>query len=70
MKETNYRPTGELAGQNVGALPDKGTGTGWVGMKDSTLGASTDGEATNSLGKVRGTQSDPMDQCHSCDANA
>lgn len=67
MKEMNYRPTGELSGENVGALPDKGTGTGWSGMKDSTEGMSTGCESTNSMGKVPGTKSDPWDQCFSKD---
>lgn len=67
MKEMNYRPQGELSGENVGALPDKGTSTGFSGMKDTTGGMSTDCEATNSMGKVPDTKSDAWDQNFSKD---
>lgn len=70
MKEMNYRPAGELSGENTGPLPDKGTGTG---MPDSAVtgGMSTNSEATNRRGGMGGaTGSDAMDQCFSKDQRA
>lgn len=62
MSDTNNRPNkdGSLRGENVGALPDKGSGTG---LNGDTYGASLDKDATNRMGSLTGTDSDPADQC-------
>lgn len=55
--DSNYTPNGMLQGDDK-AMPDRGTKTGFNG---DTYGASVDGNATNSMGKITGaTKSDPM----------
>jgi hypothetical protein len=65
MSESNYKPdgTGVVMGDTK-AMPDRGTRTG---MPDNVQndGKSFDPEATNSMGAIKGTGSDPMDQCRS-----
>jgi hypothetical protein len=62
MSDTNNRPNKDcsLRGENVGPLPDKGVGTG---MNGDTYGASLGEDATNRMGPLSGTDSDPADQC-------
>lgn len=60
MSDTNNRPLKDasLRGDSK-SMPDRGTSTGWHGAEPHLGGASTDGESTNSLGKITGsTKSD------------
>ena len=53
------RPTGELQGENVSDLPDRGTGTGFNG---DNYGANVAGDATNRIGSISSdTQSHDAD---------
>lgn len=52
-------PTGELQGENVGALPDKGTTRGMTGKKMVDDGRSLDAGATNRIGGFRASSDDP-----------
>ena len=54
------RPTGELQGENVGNLPNRGTGTG---LNGDTYGANLTDDATN---RICGISSDT--QSHDADA--
>jgi len=61
MKSDMYKPSGELQGDDK-AMPDRGTATGAV-MNSQDLGMSTDADAINRIGSIRGsTKSDPMDE--------
>lgn len=63
MKDTNYKPDGKgvVMGDTRG-LPDRGTSTGWHGADPMLGGASTDPDATNSMGSIKGaTRSDPFE---------
>lgn len=68
MSDTNYKPdgTGVVMGDTK-PMPDKGTGTGMTGHATHDEGMSQDQSATNSMGKISGTDSDPMDRCYSPD---
>jgi hypothetical protein len=68
MSESNYKPdgTGVVMGDRK-PVPDRGTSTGMTGIKTDTGGYSIDVDATNSLGKMSGTGSDPMDECYADD---
>jgi hypothetical protein len=68
MSDSNYKPdgTGVVMGDRK-PVPDRGTGTGMTGVTTVTDGRSLDVDATNSLGGLGGTDSDPMDLCHAPD---
>lgn len=53
-------PTGELQGENVGELPDRGTSRGFTGKNTHADGADTSADATNRMGGFRG-DSDHVD---------
>lgn len=67
MKDANYKPdgTGVVMG-DTRAMPDRGTGTGFNG---DSYDADTSQEATNGMGKISGTKSNPADQCCAYDEN-
>ena len=61
MGKTHPRPTGELQGENVGGLPDRGTSTGFNG---DTYGADVSQSALNRMGRIyKDTQSHDPDAC-------
>jgi hypothetical protein len=68
MSESNYKPdgTGVVMGDKK-PVPDRGTSTGMTGIKTDLGGMSIDVDATNSMGAVGDTGSDPMDQCYAPD---
>ena len=51
MGKTHPRPTGELQGENVGGLPDRGTSTGFNG---DTYGADVSQSALNRMRGISG----------------
>lgn len=59
------RTEGDVQGENVGALPDKGTDRGMPssGLGTSKGGADTSAEATNRQGGFN-ADSDPADRCY------
>lgn len=62
MKDSNYKPSGELQGDTK-AMPNRGTSTG---MNGDTYGASLEQGATNSQGRIgSATKSDAPDMCRS-----
>lgn len=72
MINTKYNPadsryvpdgTGVVMG-DTGAMPDRGTSTGMTGIMTETDGRSLDPDATNSLGRLTGTGSDPAAECY------
>lgn len=64
-KSGMYHPSGDLQGDDKG-MPDRGTKTG---MNGDTYGASLDVDATNTIGKMTGTDSDPIDGLPQCNDN-
>lgn len=67
MSESNYRPdgTGVVMGDTK-AMPDRGTSTGMTGFNTHN-DMSIDQDATNRMGNVADTGSDPHDQSHPID---
>lgn len=65
MSESNYKPdgTGVVMGDRK-PMPDRGTSTGMTGINTVLDGRSLDPDATNTIGKLTGTGSDPMDECY------
>lgn len=68
MSDANYKPdgTGVVMGDKK-PVPDRGTGTGMTGIKTDLGGMSIDVDATNSMGGMGETSSDPMEQERSYD---
>jgi hypothetical protein len=68
MSESNYKPdgTGVVMGDTK-PMPDRGTSTGMTGFTTVTDGRSLDPDATNSLGRLSGTDSDPAAECYADD---
>ena len=68
MSDSNYKPdgTGVVMGDTK-PMPDRGTSTGMTGFATETGGMSLDVDATNSLGKMSGTDSDPAAECYADD---
>lgn len=61
--DPNYRPSGELQGDNK-AMPDRGTRTGFTSHDAQTHGKSTSQDATNRMKGIGGaTKSDRWDRC-------
>lgn len=52
-------PKGELQGENVGELPDRGVSRGQTGKDMHLDGASIDQSATNRMGGFKGSSDDP-----------
>lgn len=67
MSQSNYVPSGDIQGDTK-ALPDRGTSTG-MGDNAQTGGMSLEPEATNRMGALKGTGSDPAGECKSDDPN-
>ena len=65
--ESNYKPdgTGVVMGDTA-PMPDRGTSTGLTGF-DTHNDMSIDPDATNTMGKISGTGSDPMAECYTED---
>lgn len=68
MSESNYKPdgTGVVMGDTK-PMPDRGTETGMTGFATDTGGMSLALDATNRIGALTGTDSDPMDECYADD---
>jgi hypothetical protein len=68
MSDSNYKPdgTGVVMGDTK-PMPDRGTSTGMTGFSTELDGRSLDTDATNSLGRLTGTGSDPMEECYADD---
>lgn len=68
MSESNYRPDGKgVVMGDTKAMPDRGTGTGMTGFNVEDGGMSLEQDATNTQGKLSGTDSTPMDECYADD---
>jgi hypothetical protein len=64
MSDCNYRPKGTMSGENVGPLPNAGTGTG---MNGDSYGADLGVDAVNGKGSFD-AGSDPKDRSKSKDS--
>lgn len=66
--DSKYVPdgTGVVMGDTA-PMPDRGTSTGMTGINTDTGGMSLDVDATNSMGRLTGTDSDPMGECYADD---
>ena len=68
MSDSNYKPAGTGVVQgDTKPMPDRGTSTGMTGFSTELDGRGIDVDATNSLGGLAGTDSDPADQCYAVD---
>jgi hypothetical protein len=68
MSDSNYKPdgTGVVMGDRK-AMPDRGTSTGMTGYSTDLGGQGIGVDDTRSMGRLTGTDSDPMDECCATD---